>query len=60
MINKRLEADINENKYIDDEEELTGYNCPRCGYPVVYEGDFELCYHCGWAKGEEELGYWEE
>ena len=49
------------NTGIDNEEELAGYNCPRCGYPVVVEMDFELCYHCGWSKDEEEnMGYYDE
>lgn len=57
MINKRLEADIAENQ---DDEELAGYSCPRCGYPVVIEMGFELCYCCGWSKDEEETGYYDE
>lgn len=47
------------NKYEDDDqfedgvgEQLAGYNCPRCGYPVVYEGNWEICYRCGWCKEE--------
>lgn len=61
MINKGLEADIAENQTInEDDEELAGYNCPRCGYPVVLEGEWELCYHCGWSKDEEEAGYYDE
>ncbi len=59
--NKTLYADIKENQHQDEyDEELAGYNCPRCGYPVVIEMDLELCYHCGWSKDEEELGYYEE
>lgn len=68
MINKRLEADIAENQDCENElnssaptdEELAGYNCPRCGYPVAIEMGFELCYCCGWSKDEEETGYYDE
>ena len=68
MINKRLEADIAENQDCGSEldsscsadEELAGYNCPRCGYPVVIEMGLELCYGCGWSKNEEETGYYDE
>lgn len=61
MKNKRLYSDIKENQQIDeDDEQLAGYNCPVCGYPIVFEGDFELCYRCGWAKDEEPEGYYEE
>ena len=55
MINKRLEADIKE-----DDEEITGNNCPVCGYPTVREYGLEVCYHCGWSKDEEETGYYDE
>lgn len=62
MINKRLQADIAENQAIntEDDEELAGYNCPRCGYPVVIEMGLELCYSCGWSKDDEETGYYDE
>lgn len=52
MTNKRLQADIAENQ---DDEELAGYNCPVCGYPVVIEMGLELCYCCGWSKDEEAI-----
>lgn len=35
-------------------EELTGNNCPNCGYPTVYEFDLEVCYKCGWYKEEND------
>ena len=57
--NKTLYADIKQNQQEDDEE-LAGYNCPRCGYPVVIEMGLELCYGCGWSKEEEETGYYDE
>lgn len=34
----------------NNEEELTGENCPNCGYPIVLEYDLEVCYKCGWFK----------
>lgn len=37
---------------IDEDEHLTGNNCPRCGYPTVIEYGLEVCYHCGWSKEE--------
>lgn len=59
LTNKTLYTDIKENQAInEDDEELAGYNCPECGYPIVFEGDFELCYKCGWTK--EEAGYYDE
>lgn len=60
--NKTLYADIKENQVINEEnyEEEAGYNCPRCGYPIVLEGEWELCYRCGWSKDEEETGYYDE
>ena len=36
------------------DEELTGENCPQCGYPIVIEEGLELCYRCGWYRGMEE------
>lgn len=45
---------------VEKNEELAGYNCPRCGYPVVIEMGLELCYSCGWSKDEEEAGYYED
>lgn len=58
MINRQLAAGIGENQEVN--EQLTGYNCPICGYPIVLEGDLEVCYQCGWFKDEEETGYYEE
>ena len=29
-------------------EELSGYTCPQCGYPMVVEGEIDVCYKCGW------------
>ena len=39
------------------DEELTGENCPVCGYPIVLEEGLELCYRCGWSSDlvEEEV-----
>lgn len=48
------------NINFNDEEELAGYDCPICGFPVAIEMGLELCYHCGWAKNDEEIGYYEE
>ena len=44
----------------EDDEELTGKNCPVCGYPTVRELGLEVCYHCGWSEGDEPEGYYEE
>lgn len=54
MTNKTLYADIQENKQLpeDEKEQLTGNNCPRCGYPTVIEYGLEVCYGCGWSKEE--------
>lgn len=61
LTNKTLYADIKENQYQNDDEQLAGYNCPICGYPIVIEMGLELCYHCGWsAEDEEDTGYYEE
>lgn len=61
MTNKRLYADIKENQYQDeDDEAVTGKNCPVCGYPTVIEYGIEVCYHCGWSKDSESEGYYEE
>lgn len=61
LTNKTLYSDIKENQcQNEDDEELAGYNCPRCGYPVVIEMGLELCYSCGWSKDEEESGYYDE
>lgn len=38
----------------DEEEQLAGYGCPECGYPIVIESGLEVCYHCGWSKEEKE------
>ena len=49
---------------IDEDEELTGENCPVCGYPIVLEHGLEVCYYCGWSKDDEGVneteGYYEE
>ena len=45
---------------IDEEEELTGENCPVCGYPIVLEHGLEVCYCCGWSKDDDMEGYYEE
>ena len=34
----------------EDDEQLTGDNCPVCGYPIVIEEGLEVCYCCGWSK----------
>lgn len=62
MTNKRLYADIKESQQEedDDDEEITGNNCPVCGYPTVRECGLEVCYHCGWSEGDEPEGYYEE
>ena len=54
MTNKQLQEDIGENRQLpeDEDEHLTGNNCPRCGYPTVIEYGLEVCYHCGWSKEE--------
>lgn len=44
----------------EDDEQLAGYNCPICGYPIVIESGLEVCYRCGWSKGDEPEGYYEE
>ena len=39
------------------DEQLAGYACPICGYPIVLEYGLEVCYQCGWsidAPKEEE------
>lgn len=43
-----------------NDEELTGNNCPVCGYPTVREYGLEVCYHCGWSEGDEVEGYFDE
>ena len=35
---------------IEDDETITGNNCPRCGYPLVIECGLDVCYHCGWSE----------
>lgn len=40
--------------YGDEEEQLAGYNCPICGYPIVVEYGLDVCYLCGWAAQEPE------
>lgn len=37
------------SEYFEDEEILTGDNCPICGYPIVLEHGLEVCYSCGWS-----------
>lgn len=37
-----------------DDEQITGDNCPECGYPTVLESGLEVCYKCGWYKDEAE------
>lgn len=43
----------------EDKEQLAGYVCPKCGYPVVVEYGLELCYQCGWTIEEEKTGYYD-
>lgn len=51
--------DVNFIRFEDTgEEELTGENCPICGYPIVVEDGLELCYRCGWYRGMEEDESW--
>ena len=40
----------------DDEgyEVVAGYSCPICGYPIVTEYELDVCYKCGWYKGQED------
>lgn len=45
---------------LTDDEEITGNNCPVCGYPTVREMGLEVCYHCGWSEDDEPEGYYEE
>ena len=42
--------------FYDIHESLTGENCPVCGYPIVLEEGLEVCYKCGWYKGQEDNG----
>lgn len=42
------------------DEELSGDNCPICGYPIVIEQGLEVCYRCGWFRGCEFEGYYDE
>ena len=44
----------------DDDEQITGNQCPVCGYPTVLEYGLEVCYKCGWSEGDEPEGYFEE
>jgi len=44
----------------EEKEELTGDICPVCGFPIVIEEGLEVCYRCGWYKGCEQIGYYEE
>jgi uncharacterized Zn finger protein (UPF0148 family) len=60
MKNKQLQEDINKNQIADENEQLTGDNCPVCGYPIVLEFGLEVCYGCGWFKDDEQEGYFEE
>lgn len=34
----------------NEDEQLTGDNCPSCGYPLVLEFGLEVCYNCGWSN----------
>ena len=43
-----------------EDEQLTGYNCPVCGYPIVIEMGLEVCYNCGWSGEDKTEGYYEE
>lgn len=60
LTNNTLYADIKENQFQDEDEQLAGYNCPRCGYPVVIEMGLDVCYSCGWSKDDEQEGYCDE
>ena len=60
MTKKKLYVDIKEENQQEDDEEITGNNCPVCGYPTVREYGLELCYHCGWSEDSEPEGYFEE
>lgn len=60
MTKQRLQTDIAENNFIDEDELLAGFNCPHCGYPIVIEMGLEVCYRCGWSKEDENVGYWDE
>lgn len=41
------------NVDIDDDEYLTGRECPHCNLPTVYEFGIEVCYYCGWTEEED-------
>lgn len=50
-----------EIKTNQDEEIITGENCPCCGYPLVEEFGLAVCYNCGWSEEDKESeGYYEE
>ena len=50
-----------EIKTNQDEEIITGKNCPCCGYPLVEEFGLAVCYNCGWSEEDKESeGYYEE
>lgn len=49
-INKQLKLPLDLG---DEDEKLTGDNCPVCGYPIVLEYDLEVCYRCGWSREDE-------
>lgn len=42
------------------DEQLAGYACPICGYPIVIEYGLEVCYQCGWSIDTEKEGGKEE
>ena len=58
----KVEAQLPQSVFttIEDDEELAGYNCPICGYPIVIELGLELCYCCGWCAEDEKEGYYDE
>lgn len=45
---------------LTEDEQLAGYNCPVCGYPIVIEMGLEVCYNCGWSGEDKTEGYYEE
>lgn len=42
------------NPFDNEEEILSGYNCPICGYPIVQEDGLDVCYNCGWSEDEDD------
>jgi hypothetical protein len=54
-------ADIEEQfVFTTTDEELAGYNCPICDYPIVIEYGLEVCYQCGWSTDAKKEGDKEE